>query len=80
MKRWLWLITAGLIVGVALASFVSQDPGYALLQVAGYRLETSMVALALAAVGLFIVIRLVGWLVRITVGVVPGFGRWLGKR
>ena len=80
MKRWLWLITAGLIVGVALASFVSQDPGYALLQVAGYRLETSMVALALAAVGLFIVMRLVGRLVGITVGVVPGFGRWLGKR
>ena len=48
MKRWLWVITAGLVVGVALASFISRDPGYALLQVAGYRLETSLVALILA--------------------------------
>jgi uncharacterized protein HemY len=80
MKRWLWLITAGLIVGVALASFVSKDPGYVLLQVGGYRLETSLVALFLAVVGLLILIRLVGQLVRIILGVVPGFGRWLGRR
>ena len=80
MKRWLWLITAGLIVGVALASFVSKDPGYVLLQVGGYRLETSLVALFLAVVGLLILVRLVGQLVRIILGVVPGFGRWLGRR
>ena len=80
MKRWLWLITAGLIVGVALSSFVSRDPGYVLLQVGGYRLETSLVALFLAVVGLLILIRLVGQLVRIILGVVPGFGRWLGRR
>jgi len=80
MKRWLWVITLGLIAGVALASFISRDPGYALLQVAGYRLETSVVALVLVAVGLFIFIRMVGRLVRIIMGVVPGFGRWLGKR
>ena len=80
MKRWLWLITAGLIVGVALSSFVSRDPGYVLLQVGGYRLETSLVALFLAVVGLLILVRLVGQLVRIILGVVPGFGRWLGRR
>ena len=80
MKRWLWLIATGLIVGVALASFVSRDPGYVLLQVGGYRLETSLVALFLAVVGLLILIRLVGQLVRIILGVVPGFGRWLGRR
>ena len=78
MKRWLWLIATGLIVGVALASFVSRDPGYVLLQVGGYRLETSLVALFLAVVGLLILLRLVGQLVRIILGVVPGFGRWLG--
>jgi uncharacterized protein HemY len=80
MKRWLWLIATGLIVGVALASFVSRDPGYVLLQVGGYRLETSLVALFLAVVGLLILLRLVGQLVRIILGVVPGFGRWLGRR
>ena len=80
MKRWLWLITAGLIVGVALSSFVSRDPGYVLLQVGGYRLETSLVALFLAVLGLLILVRLVGQLVRIILGVVPGFGRWLGRR
>ena len=80
MKRWLWLITAGLIVGVALSSFVSRDPGYVLLQVGGYRLETSLVALFLAVVGLLILVSLVGQLVRIILGVVPGFGRWLGRR
>ncbi len=80
MKRWLWFITAGLIVGVGLASFLSRDPGYALLQAGGYRLETSLVALALFAVGLFVVLRLVGRLVRLVAGLIPGFGRWLGKR
>lgn len=80
MKRWLWFITLGLIAGVALASFISRDPGYALLQLAGYRLETSVAALVLAAMALFVFIRLLGRLVRILVGVVPGFGRWLGKR
>ena len=80
MKRWLWLITAGLIVGVALASFVSKDPGYVLLQVGGYRLETSLVALFLAVAALLILMRLVGQLVRSILGVVPGFGRWLGRR
>lgn len=80
MKRWLWLITTGLIVGVALASFVARDPGYVLLQVGGYRLETSLVALFLAVVGLLVLIRLVGQLVRTILGVIPGFGRWLGRR
>lgn len=80
MKRWLWFITAGLIVGVGLASFLSRDPGYALLQAGGYRLETSLVALALFAVGLFVVLRLVGRLARLVAGLIPGFGRWLGKR
>ena len=80
MKRWLWLITAGLIVGVALSSFVSRDPGYVLLQVGGYRLETSLVALFLAVTALLILMRLVGQLVRSILGVVPGFGRWLGRR
>ena len=80
MKRWLWLITTGLIVGVALASFVARDPGYVLLQVGGYRLETSLVALLLAVVGLLVLIRLVGQLVRTILGVIPGFGRWLGRR
>lgn len=80
MKRWLWVITAGLIAGVALASFISRDPGYALLQVAGYRLETSLVALILAATALFIFMRLAGRLVGGILGVVPGLGRWLGKR
>ena len=80
MKRWLWVITAGLIAGVALASFISRDPGYALLQVAGYRLETSLVALILAATALFIFMRFAGRLVGGILGVVPGLGRWLGKR
>ena len=80
MKRWLWFITSGLIAGVALASFISQDPGYALIQVAGYRLETSLAALVLVAAGMFILLRLAGRLVRLVVGVIPGFGRWLGKR
>ena len=80
MKRWLWVATAGLIAGVALASFISRDPGYVLLQVAGYRLETSLVALVLVAAGMFILLRLAGRLVRLVVGVIPGFGRWLGKR
>lgn len=80
MKRWLWFITAGLMAGVALASFISRDPGYALLQVGGYRLETSLVALVLVAIALFILIRLIGRLVRLAIGVIPGFGRWLGKR
>ena len=80
MKRWLWVITAGLIAGVALASFISRDPGYALMQVAGYRLETSLVALILAAAALFIFMRFAGRLVGGILGVVPGLGRWLGKR
>lgn len=80
MKRWLWFITAGLISGVALASFISRDPGYALLQVAGYRLETSLVALILAAIASFIFMRFAGRLVGGILGVVPGLGRWLGKR
>ena len=80
MKRWLWVITAGLIAGVALASFISRDPGYVLIQVAGYRLETSLVALILAAAALFIFMRFAGRLVGGILGVVPGLGRWLGKR
>ena len=80
MKRWLWVITAGLIAGVALASFISRDPGYVLLQVAGYRLETSLVAFILATAALFIFARFVGRLVAGILGVVPGLGRWLGKR
>ena len=80
MKRWLWLMTAGLIAGVALASFISRDPGYALMQVAGYRLETSLVALILAATALLIFMRFAGRLVGGILGVVPGLGRWLGKR
>ncbi len=80
MKRWLWVITAGVMAGVALASFISRDPGYALLQVGGYRLETSLVALILAATALFIVMRFAWRLVGGILGVVPGLGRWLGKR
>jgi uncharacterized protein HemY len=80
MKRWLWVITAGLIAGVAVASFISRDPGYALLQVGGYRLETSLVALILAAIALFTLMRFAGRLVGGILGVVPGLGRWLGKR
>lgn len=80
MKRWLWLTITGLIVGVALASFLARDPGYALLQVSGYRLETSFVGLVLAVIALIVVFRLIVRLVRIIFGVVPGFSRWLGKR
>lgn len=80
MKRWLWFITAGLVAGVALASIISRDPGYALLQVSGYRLETSVVALILAVLGLLMALRLCIRLVGTLVGVVPGVGRWLGKR
>ena len=80
MKRWLWVITAGLIAGVALASFISRDPGYVLMQVAGYRLETSLVALILVSTALFIFMRFAGRLVGGILGVVPGLGRWLGKR
>ena len=80
MKRWLWVITAGLVAGVALASFISRDPGYVLLQVAGYRLETSLVAFILATAALFIFARFVRRLIAGILGVVPGVGRWLGKR
>ena len=80
MKRWLWLAIAGLFLGVIIASFLSRDPGYALLQVNGYRLETSLVALVLAGTGLFVFLRLIGRLARIALGIFPGFGRWLGKR
>ena len=80
MKRWLWVITAGLIAGVALASFISRDPGHVLMQVAGYRLETSLVALILALTALFIFTRFAGRLVGGILGVVPGLGRWLGRR
>ena len=80
MKRWLWFITAGLIAGVSLASFIARDPGYALVQVAGYRLETSLVALILAAAALFIFMRFAGRLVggslRTTnARILPGHGR-----
>ena len=80
MKRWLWLAIAGLFLGVIIASLLSRDPGYALLQVNGYRLETSLVALVLAGTGLFVFLRLIGRLARIALGIFPGFGRWLGKR
>lgn len=80
MKRWLWLTIAGLIAGVVVASFLSRDPGYALLQVSGYRVETSLVALVLAVIGLYVIFRLIGRLTRVVLGIFPGFGRWLGKR
>ncbi|MEE3018654.1 MAG: heme biosynthesis HemY N-terminal domain-containing protein, partial [Pseudomonadota bacterium] len=80
MRRQVWLILGGLAAGVALVSLLAFDAGYVLVQFGQYRLETTLVA---AAIALFLLL----WIVRVSfrflsaiLGLGPGFARWLEKR
>ncbi len=63
--RWLAVVLAcvlAFIVAVAAAPFFRQDPGYVLIRMHGWNIETSVLMLAAGLVGLYLSIRLVVWL------------------
>ena len=64
MIRWFLLPALALAVGALLAVSLREDPGYVLIQIAGYTLESSLAGLALLAAVAFaligIVLRLLG--------------------
>ena len=76
MRGILVLILIGVAIGASAIAFMINNPGYALIVLAGYRLEASPYALILViAVGtalLFLSLRVVSQLL----GVLPGLGQW----
>lgn len=80
MRRQLWLILIGLSAGVGLVSLLSFDAGYVLVQFGQYRIESTVVASAIALLLLGMVLFVILRLISTVFGVGPGIGRWLEKR
>ena len=80
MRRQVWLILGGLAAGVALVSLLAFDAGYVLVQFGQYRLETTLVAAAIAVFLLLWIVRVSFRFLSAILGLGPGLGRWLEKR
>ncbi|MAV73694.1 MAG: hypothetical protein CNF01_02675 [Halieaceae bacterium MED-G27] len=80
MRGFLILVLLGAALGSALIAIMINNPGYALIVWAGYRLEASPYALILliaaATLVVFFALRFVSQLL----GVLPGIGRWWRHR
>ena len=80
MRGFLVLVLVGAALGAGLIAMMINNPGYALLVWAGYRLEASPYALILlvasATLLVFFVLRFVSQLL----GVLPGISQWWRHR
>ncbi len=63
MIRWFFLPAAALLLGSLIAANLGDDPGYVLIQIAGYTLESSVAGLVLLAAASIAVVMLVTRLV-----------------
>lgn len=64
MKKGFVLVLLALILGVGLAVQLSRDPGYILVSYGNYTFETSLFALVIALLIIYVVLKLVFSLLR----------------
>jgi HemY protein len=65
VKRWLFRILLLLVLACVVYLLLNNiDPGYVLIYVGGYSFETTLVALALAVLGLWVLCNVLMWLLR----------------
>lgn len=64
MKKGFVLVLLALILGVGLAVQLSRDPGYILVAYGNYTFETSLFALVIALLIIYVVLKLVFSLLR----------------
>jgi HemY protein len=65
VKRWLFrILLLVVLISVVYLVLNNIDPGYVLIYVGGYSFETTLVALALAVLGLWALCNLLVWLLR----------------
>ena len=78
--KWLIIVFLLLVVGAILGPISSGNAGYVLVQFAGWSVETSVIALCIMAVVLFVVISLVLTLINAFFSRTKKGSQWFGKR
>ena len=80
MGRWSVYLVLGLILGAALVTFITLDPGYILIAWGEWQVETSVwLAMALLLTALMVFSLLVS-VMRSTLRIPRSLNRWLGLR
>ena len=80
MRGFLILVLVGAALGSALIAIMINNPGYALIVWAGYRLEASPYALILLVASATLLVFFVFRFVSQLLGVLPGIGNWWRHR